>query len=81
MKEVIEGRSEAARTNLKGILFDILRKEMRPPELSLDPDDLFPMPGMKDFLEWSLLRNWVKQWLHPEVSIKEFFKAPVVMSK
>jgi hypothetical protein len=44
---------------------------------------------MKDFLEWASLRAWVREWLkycqwyymkalYPEVTIEEFFKAPVV---
>lgn len=44
---------------------------------------------MSDFLEWSLLRNWVKQWLSyskwyyitalsPDVTLGAFFDAPMV---
>ena len=65
---------------------------MRPRELSLIPDELFEVPGMKDFLEWSTLRVWVRDWLRychwyygtaltPEVSIKQFFDAPVINRK
>jgi hypothetical protein len=47
---------------------------------------------MKDFLEWSLLRNWVKSWLsycqwyygialQPDVPLQEFFNAPIVNTK
>ena len=44
---------------------------------------------MKDMLEWMTLRGWVKQWLNylkwywsvamsPEVTLRDFFDAPVV---
>ncbi|KZV54692.1 Mitochondrial protein [Dorcoceras hygrometricum] len=47
---------------------------------------------MKDFLEWSTLRVWVKDWLrycrwdyctlqNPDVNIQEFFNAPIVNRK
>jgi len=50
------------------------------------------MPGMKDFLEWSSLRVWVRDWLRycrwyygtallPDVGIQEFFDAPIVNNK
>ena len=48
-------------------------------------------PGMKDFLEWSSLRVWMKSWLSychwyyttalsPDVGIEQFFSVPVVNS-
>lgn len=36
---------------------------MRPRELILFPDELVELEGMKDFIEWSCLRSWVKAWL------------------
>ncbi|KAL0305137.1 UNVERIFIED_CONTAM: hypothetical protein Sangu_3049200 [Sesamum angustifolium] len=45
---------------LIGLLVDYLRKEVRPKDLKVVPDDLFQQPGMKDFLEWSLLRSWMR---------------------
>lgn len=58
--------------------------ERRWHQLRLIPDDLFEMPGMKDFLEWSLLRAWVRSWLRycrwyymralrPDVTIEQLF--------
>lgn len=38
-----------------------LLKEMKP--RALCPDELFTQPGMKDFLEWSSLWGWMKDWL------------------
>lgn len=31
--------------------------------LATPPLELFEFEGMSDFLEYSLLRNWVKSWL------------------
>lgn len=58
-------------------------------ELRLMPDELFAQPGMKDFLEWSSLRVWMKDWLRycrwyfttvmsPDPGIEEFFRAPII---
>lgn len=73
---------------LRGIIVDLLRSEMRPKEFSLIPDDLFEVEPMKDFIEWSVLRSWVRSWLRycqwysstalrPDVTIEEFFRAPI----
>lgn len=61
-----------------------------------NPESLVPLergffPGMKDFLEWSSLRVWMKSWLSychwyyttalsPDVGIEQFFSVPVVNS-
>lgn len=48
----------------------------------------FFQSGIKEFLEWSILRSWMKQWLRycqwyctvallPDVTIDEFFCAPI----
>lgn len=83
------GRGRPVNPYLRGVILSFLRSEMKPKELSLPPEHLFEMPGMRDFLEWSALRAWVKQWLKyckwyfctaldPWVSIEDFLKAPVV---
>jgi hypothetical protein len=53
------------------------------------PDDLFETFQMRDFLEWSALRAWMKSWLQyshwyystalaPDVTLEAFFSAEVV---
>lgn len=70
------------------MIIDHLRKGMRP---KLIPDELFVQTGMKDFLEWSSLRVWMKSWLRychwyyttalsPDVGIEQFFSVPEVNS-
>lgn len=63
-------------------------------EVSLDPSfglkafEFFPTERVRDFLERSLLRNWMKDWLRyvhwywsvansPDVSLSDFFSASV----
>ena len=36
---------------------------MKPSDWKVAPDELFPTERVWDFLEWSLLRNWMKDWL------------------
>jgi hypothetical protein len=49
----------------------------------------FSQRGRGTFLEWSILRQWTQDWLRycrwyygtalsPEVTIKDFFEAPIV---
>lgn len=86
------GRGRPLNPYLKGVIIDFLRREMRPLPLSLAPDELFPKPQMHEFLEWSTLRSWVRHWLQycrwyystaldPEVTIEQFFDAPMVNRK
>lgn len=86
------GRGKPLNPDLNAIFIDHLRKQMRPTEISLIPDELLEQKGMADFLEWSSLRAWVKQWLkycrwyykealYPEVNIEAFFDAPVITTK
>lgn len=73
---------------LRRVIIDHLRKGMR---AKLIPDELFVQTGMKDFLEWSSLRVWMKSWLRychwyyttalsPDVGIEQFFSVPEVNS-
>lgn len=48
---------------IRGYIIDFLRNEMKPTELSVIPEYLFVLSGMRDFLEWSCLRSWVQSWL------------------
>lgn len=78
------GRGRPLNPYLRGLLINVLINEMRPKQLVVAPEDCFEQPGMNDFLEWSVLRNWVSQWLkylkwYCIVSpIDRFFDAPVV---
>lgn len=62
---------------------------MKPKDLKLAPIELFEFEGMHDFLEWSLLRGWVRSWLNyckwyyitaldPSVKMEEFFTVELV---
>lgn len=58
-------------------------------DLVRPPVELFEFEGMSDFLEWSLLRSWMEQWLNylkwycsvsvdPMVTLDQLLDAPVV---
>lgn len=62
---------------------------MVPKEWKLCPKELFVTEKVQEFLEWSSLRAWVRDWLRycrwyygtamqPDVSIEDLFRAPVV---
>lgn len=57
------GRGRPLNPYLIGYIVNYLREKMRPKELKLMPDELFGHPAEKDFIEWSTLRSWVRQWL------------------
>lgn len=70
------GRGRLLNPYLSGVIIDFLRKEMRPRDLQVVPDQMscflnqcrlashrLHKPGMKDFLEWSTLRSWMQSWL------------------
>lgn len=81
-------QSELSLPYLRGFIISFLLKEMKPSDLKVAPDELFPTERVRDFLEWSLLRNWMKDWLRyvhwywsvansPDVSLSDFFSASV----
>lgn len=81
------GRGYPLSPYLRAFIINFLLKEMKPRELKVAPDELFATEGVKDFLQCSLIRNFVKDWLHyvswywsvansPDVCIGDFFKAP-----
>ncbi|KAF5957206.1 hypothetical protein HYC85_004431 [Camellia sinensis] len=62
---------------------------MVPKDLKIAPKELMLSPLAADFTEYSILRNWVSQWLQyvkwywviamqPDMSLEAFFDAPVV---
>lgn len=64
-------------------------ERLKPRELHRPPVELFEFEGMADFLEYSLLRSWMMQWLNylkwyccvsmdPWVELDQFLEAPVV---
>jgi len=84
------GRGPTRYPYLRAYIIHFLREEMRPKELRLIPDDLFATEKVKDFLEWSILRSWMKEWLayshryygtamQPDVQISSFFDTAVLM--
>lgn len=83
------GRGLPLNPYLRGVIIDFLRKEMRPRDLRLIPDDVFSRPEDKELFEWSTLRVWVRDWLrycrwyygtalNDQVTIEDLFNAPVV---
>lgn len=82
------GRGNPLNPYLKGKMIAYLRREMRPKEIRIFPSDLV-FDGEREILERTVLRKWVEQWLKyvswyhtkaldENVSIEEFFNAPVV---
>ena len=57
------------RVSFRFLIFEVhyllpsLLKETKPSDFKVAPDELFPTKRVRDFLEWSLLRNWMKDWL------------------
>lgn len=81
------GRGRPINPYLKGLLVERLRRELRPKELRLIPDELV-FDGEREILERTLIYNWVKQWLKwntwyftiackPDPSFAELFTAPI----
>lgn len=82
------GRGQPINPYLRAHLIDLLRKSYLPKEWKLYPEDICSEDA-RDFLEWTTLRGWVKQWLNylkwyhtvamsDQVSLEDFFKAPVI---
>lgn len=77
------GRGYPFSPYLRGFIINFFLKEMKPRELKVAPDELFPTEGVKD--EWGLLRNFFKDLcvmvlVCGEFTIHQmcgdFFKAP-----
>lgn len=70
------------------MLIDYIRREVRPKELRMVPDELLS-DGAVEFLERTLILNWVRQWLKclqwyhtvamkSDVTLEELLDFPVV---
>lgn len=57
------GRGQPLSPYIVGYLVHFLRRKLSPRDLRPPPSSLFEQPGMGDFLEWSLLRSWMEEWL------------------
>lgn len=69
-----------------------LQNRLRPREPVPPPVEYFQQAGMSDFLEWSLVRSWMEEWLQsllwycqvamdPEVTVSQLIHGgPVVPS-
>lgn len=86
------GRGRPLNPYLKGVIIYFLRNEFKPRDLTIAPEQYFAAEAVADFNEWSVLRVWMKSWLKyckwyfmqalsPEVTIEEFFNAPIVHQK
>lgn len=79
------GRGSPLNPTLRGVIIDLLKREMKARGLTLIPDDLFEVESMKEFLEWTTrVRDLLRycRWYYctaidPRVTIEEFFNAPV----
>ncbi|CAN4117908.1 unnamed protein product [Withania somnifera] len=56
------GRGKPLNPYLKGKIIDYLRKELKPKEIGLFPEELV-FDGEREILERTLLLRWVKEWL------------------
>lgn len=56
------GRGKPLNPYLKGIIIAFLRKELRPFDLRLIPEER-TFEGERDNLEYTLVHNWLKFWL------------------
>lgn len=85
--EIWLGRGRPLDPYLRGVLVAFLRERTKPLDIKLFPD--LKIDGLEYLYEWTVLRAWVKQWLayvrwywltawSPDVTIQDFFEAPVV---
>lgn len=75
---------------MRGLIIDKLRKELYPRELKRISDRCFIAEVVRDFLEYSMLRSWMGEWLlylkwywqiamSPDVTIDQLFSGPTIM--
>lgn len=57
------GRGRPLNPYIHGYLVSHLIQKMKPRDLVLPQTGMFEQAGMGDFLEWSLVRCWVEDWL------------------
>lgn len=81
------GRGKPLNPYLKGRMVAFLRRELKPKEIQIFPQDLV-FDGEREILERTVLLGWVRQWLKlvswyhtkalsPDVSIDELLDGPV----
>ena len=58
------GRGLPLNPYIRGFIINYLRKEMKPKDIRMIRDELFFTPKVKEFLEWLMLRSWMKMWLN-----------------
>lgn len=74
-----------------GAVIERLREHYAPVDPRLPPLAHFPYPGMHDFLEWSLYRGWMEQYLkylkwyckvalNPSAELQDFLDPPVYVA-
>ena len=56
------GRGQPINPYLKGIIVDRLRKELKPKELRVVPEEVV-FSAEREILERTVIHNWMKQWL------------------
>lgn len=72
-------------------MIERLREHYAPVDPRLPPSSHFPYPGMCDFLEWSLYRGWMDQYLKylkwyctvalsPSAKLQDFLDPPVYVA-
>lgn len=57
------GRGRPLNPYLRFRLKESILKEMKPRDLRMTPDDLYPTEGVKDIQEYTHVRGWMQQWL------------------
>lgn len=57
------GRGYPLNPYLMASLIHQIRERIKPVDLRLPPDGYFVTEKVKDFLEYSMSRSWVRQWL------------------
>jgi len=73
---------------VKGIIVDLMRKALKPKEITLVPSEL-TFEGQRDNFEYTLYRSWLSSWLlwlkwycvvalSPDPKIEDLLKAPMV---
>lgn len=82
------GRGYPLNPYLKGLIVDFLRKELKPKELKLVPEEL-TFENQSELLEYTLIHQWMKSWLqyvywfhtvalNLDPSLVELFDVPLV---
>jgi hypothetical protein len=79
---------QAVHPEVYGLAVEYMLQYFRPKDPMRSPSELFPYPGMEDFLEYSMYRNWMTQYLaylkwyaeclvKPDLTLDDFINAPI----